>query len=170
MSRSRRLLLAALIAAAACGTNHADDDLADEVPRPDAGGAATDSARGVVAITGADPMTLVVLRHDDGSTTTLAGPVADTLRQAAGLDVSVTGRRTEDGLEATAFRVLRLERLPATDGRLELDDDVAVLLTADGRRVRFPAAPAALRGLAGRRIWIAAEPGGEPRSWGLLEP
>ncbi|MBW3552525.1 MAG: hypothetical protein KY466_03390 [Gemmatimonadetes bacterium] len=170
MSRASLSLLAALIAAAACGTNHADDDLADEAPRPGAGGTAPDTARGVVAITGADPLTRVVLRHDDGSTTTLAGAVADTLRQAAGLDVIVTGRRTEHGLEATAFRVLRLERLPATDGRLELEGDVAVLLTADGRRVRFPAAPAALRGLAGRRVWIAGEPGGEPRSWGLLEP
>lgn len=169
MRRAGLALLAALVLAA-CGTNHADGDLAGDGPPPGAGDPPTDTARGVVAITGADPLTRVVLRHEDGSTTPLAGALADTLRRAAGVEVSVTGRRTEEGLEGTGFRVLRLERLPASDGRLELDGDIAVLLTADGRRLRFPAAPAALRELAGRRVWIAGEPGGEPQSWGLLEP
>lgn len=168
MSRAGFAILVGLLAAG-CGTNHADDDVRDDGPPP-AMGAASDTARGVVAVTGADPLTRVVLRHDDGSTTTLAGPVADTLRAAAGLEVRVTGRRSGDGLEGTGFRILRMERLPATDGRLHIDGDVATLLTADGRSVRFPAAPAALRELAGRRVWIAGEPGGEPQSWGLLEP
>ena len=168
MSRPGLALLTALLAGA-CGTNHGDDDIPDDGPPP-AMGAATDTARGVVAITGADPLTRVVLRHDDGSTTILVGPLADTLRRAAGLEARVTGRRSGDGLEGTTFRILRMEGVPATDGHLEMEGDVAVLLTTDGRRVRFPAAPAALRRLAGRRVWIAGEAGGEPQSWGLLEP
>lgn len=169
MSRAGFALLTALLVGA-CGANHADGDHAADGPPPGAGDPATDTARGVVAVTGADPLTRVVLRHDDGSTTPIAGAIADTLRRAAGLEVAVTGERTEHGLEGAAFRVLGLERLPAADGRLEVEGDVAVLVTADGRRLRFPAAPAALRGLAGRRVWIAGNVGGEPQSWGLLEP
>ena len=168
MSPAHGALVAALVLAA-CSANHAHDDLAEDGP-PEPPDAAAETVRGVVAVTGADPLTRVLLRRDEGSTTALAGPIADTLRGAVGLEVSVTGRRTAAGLEGTAVRVLRLERVPATDGRLEIVDDAAILLTADGRRLRFPAAPAALRALAGRRVWVAGEAGGEPQSWGLLEP
>ena len=169
MSRAGLALLTAL-AVGACGTNHADGDHAADGPPPGARSEPGDTARGVVAVTGADPLTRVVLRHGDGSTTTIAGAIADTLRRAAGLEVAVAGERTEHGLEGDAFRVLRLERLPAADGRLEVEGDAAILVTADGRRLRFPAAPAALRELAGRRVWIAGEPGSEPQSWGRLDP
>lgn len=133
------------------------------------GPAAADTARGVVAVVGAEPTTRVALRTADALLLLVGGPV-ETLRLAAGIDVWVSGRREEDGsLRVETYRVRSADGVPATDGVLELEGDVAVIVTATGDRVRFAPAPAGLRQLAGRHVWIAAPPGSEPRSWGALD-
>lgn len=155
------------VAAAACGGNHAPRG---DAPLPAAGsgaGAATDSVRGVVRVTGADPLTRVELRTAAGEGMTVRG--AEALRGAAGLEVVIHGARTAAAIEATSFRVVALDGTPAADGRLVLEGDAAVLVTAAGERLRYPAAPAALRALAGRHVWVAGEPGREPRQWGTLD-
>lgn len=170
--RLRALALAAGLTAtaAACAANHADQgDHAAGATSDGATALATDTARGIVAIAGADPLTRVVVRGADGRDTEVRGPLADTLRQAIGLDVLVAGRAAGDGIEAAGFRVRGLDGLTAADGRLELDGDGVVLVTVDGSRLRYPAAPEALRQLAGRRVWIAGAPGSEPQHWGALE-
>ena len=176
--RLRGLVLAAGLAATAagCTANHASHaDREDPPTQAGSDGAtvlATDTVRGTVAIAGADPLTRVVLRVADGRATEVRGPLADTLRNALGLDVmvaGVVGGAAGDGIEAAGFRIRGLDGLVAADGRLELDGDAVVLVTVDGARLRYPAAPEALRQLAGRRVWIAGMAGAEPQHWGPLD-
>lgn len=130
---------------------------------------AADTARGVLEVVGAEPLTRVALRTAEGQLP-LSGPAADTLRMASGIEVWVSGAHHEDGsLRVDSYQVRSVAGVPATDGVLELDGDAAVLVTATGERVRFTPAPAGLRGLEGRRVWIAAPPGSEPQSWGVLD-
>jgi hypothetical protein len=131
---------------------------------------AADTVRGIVEVAGADPLTSVVLRTPHGDVR-LSGSQAEALRQASGAEVWVAGNRDEDGsLAIEAYRVRSVDGVEATDGVLELDGDAAVLVTPTGERVRYAHAPAGLRPLVGQRVWIAGPPGGEPRSWGALEP
>ncbi|HUG40632.1 MAG TPA: hypothetical protein VMM12_09110 [Longimicrobiales bacterium] len=165
---SRRLAAVLLGVVGAACANHAieEGDAAGSAP----GDHAPDTLRGVVAITGADPLTQVVLRPAGGAPVTLTGPIADSLRGAVGLVVVVAGRRDGSALEPRTFRVAGLDDLPAADGRLEIEAGAAILVTADGERLRYPGAPEALRRLAGRHVWIAGEPGREPQQWGVLAP
>jgi hypothetical protein len=130
---------------------------------------AADTARGVVEIVGAEPITQVRIATPDGRLT-LTGPGADELRLAAGTEIWVAGTREEgDGFRIEAFAIRAVDGMAAVDGFLELDGDDAVLLTRTGDRVRFTPAPAGVRQLEGRRIWIAGPAGGEPQAWGPLE-
>lgn len=164
-ARGRRFLgilagsLAAL-GATACGPNqHAE-----------AGPMAADTARGLVAVVGADPATRVVMRTPDGDLP-LTGEHAAALRRAAGIEVWAAGRRAADGaLEVEAYRVRSADGLEAVDGVLEMDGDAAVLVTPAGDRIRYTPVPPGLRPLEGRRVWIAGPPGGEPQAWGSLDP
>jgi hypothetical protein len=161
MIRVARLLSAGLVLlAAACGTNN---------HHPEAGPMAADTARGTVGIVGAEPMSWVSLRTEDGPVH-LHGAAAESLRRASGAEVWVSGSRGEDGrLQIEAFRVRSVDGVEATGGILEVDGDAVVLVTADGDRVRYAPAAAGLRTLEGHGVWIAGRPGGEPRSWGLLD-
>jgi hypothetical protein len=167
MTRATRLLCAGLlgaglvVTAGACGANNHHEE---------AGPMAADTARGIVEVVGADPMSWVSLRTGDGPIQ-VDGAAAESLRRASGAEVWVSGSRGEDGrLRVESFRVRSVDGVAATDGILEVDGDAVVLVTSDGERVRYAPASAGLRALEGRRVWIAGEPGGEPRSWGALEP
>jgi hypothetical protein len=130
---------------------------------------AADTARGIVEVVGAEPMSWVSLRTDAGPVQ-IEGAAAESLRWASGAEVWVSGSRGEDGrFLVEAFRVRSVDGVEATDGVLEVDGDAAVLVTADGDRVRYAPAAAGLRALEGHHVWIAGRPGGEPRSWGLLD-
>jgi hypothetical protein len=154
------LAMAAAVLAGACGTNH----------QPGEGPMAADTVRGVVEVAGAEPLTRLVLRTPDGDLP-LSGPPAEALRRASGVEVWLAGSRSEDGsLVVATYRVLSVDGVQATDGVLELEGNAAILVTPEGKRVRFAPAPAGLRSLAGQRVWIAGPPGGEPHSWGMLEP
>jgi hypothetical protein len=145
---------------AACGTNH----------QAGAGPMAADTLHGMVEVVGAEPLTRVVLRTAHGDVV-LAGHYAEPLRNASGIEVWAAGRLAADGsMLLDAFRVRAVDGVPAVDGVLELDGAGAVLVTADGDRIRFSTAPVGLRALAGQRVWISGPPGGEPRSWGSLGP
>ena len=160
------IALAGALLAGACGPGHSDAPGTDQAPA----GPARDTLRGIVAITGSDPLTTVVIRTPDGATVAIRGALADTLRQAAGLDVRLAGTVADGAVSPRRFLVRGMEGLPAADGTLELDADTAVLVTADGARIRYPMAPRDLRLMAGRRVWIAAHPGAEPQHWGALDP
>ena len=146
--------------AATCGGNRTDHAAAAPTPG--------DTLRGVIAVTGAEPMTRVGLRTPSGSVV-LEGTVAETLRRVDGVEVWVAGHREDAGpLRVDSFRVRGLGGLPAADGVLEAEGDAVILVTAEGERVSYHPAPAALRRLAGRRVWIAGEPGGRPQQWGVI--
>lgn len=163
------LTLAALAATAACGGNRSGPDAGDEARQGMVGAEATDSARGIVAVVGADPATMVVVRTADGPVT-IRGPVADTLRAINGVEVQVSGTERGDGsLEASSFRVRSADGLPAVDGILEIQGDTAVLTGPEGERARHAPVPASLRALEGRRVWIAGRSGGAPESWGSID-
>jgi hypothetical protein len=158
--RAAGLVGLAAATAAGCAPNDLDE----------AGPLAGDTVRGVVEIVGAEPITGVRLATADGPVP-LSGPVADQLRPATGAEVWVRGARSEDGpFRVESFAVRAVDGVEAVDGVLELDGDAAVVVTRAGDRVRFSPAPAGLRRLEGRHVWVAAPPGSEPRSWGLLEP
>ncbi len=148
-----------MVAGSACAPNQTTED----------GPVAADTARGIVEIAGAEPITHVRLRTPD-RLVTITGPDADQLRLAQGVEVWVSGVREEAGqLRLEVYEVRAVDGMTATDGVLELDGDAAVLVTRTGERVRFSPAPPGLRQLEGRRVWVAAPPGAEPRSWGPLE-
>jgi hypothetical protein len=135
-----------------------------------AAGVPPDTARGVVAVVGADPLTAVQLQARDGLLS-LEGPALDGLRLADGVEVWARGRRLEDGrMEVDAFRVRAVDGEAAADGVLDVADGVAALVGPDGDRVAFTSLPEGIRELAGRRVWIVGHPGGPVLAWGLLEP
>jgi hypothetical protein len=154
------LAVAAAGPAPACGPNHP----------PGGGPLAGDTARGVVEVVGAEPLTRVVLRSRAGDLP-LTGAPAGTLRRASGVDVWVAGTRTADGsLDVHRFRVRSVDGQEAADGVLELEGGMAVLVTATGDRTRYSSVPAGLRPMEGQRVWIVGSPGGHPMAWGLLDP
>ncbi len=134
-----------------------------------AGGTAVDTLRGTVAVTGADPLTHVVLRTDAGAVD-VQGPGAELLRSVNGLEVMVEGHRAGSTLTARAFRVREADGLPAADGVLEVEGDTAILVTPGGERLAYTPIPSALRARAGQRVWIAGVVGSEPRAWGVIGP
>ncbi len=130
---------------------------------------ARDTLSGMILVTGADPLPRVELRTDDARVR-LTGPVADSLLSLSRAEAVVVGDRRDDELRVRWFRVEKVADMPVVDGVLELDGGAAVLATGDGHRVRFGEAPAGLRALVGRRVWIAGEPGTSPSSWGEVAP
>jgi hypothetical protein len=149
-----------VLLAGACAANQNEE----------AGPLAADTARGIVEVVGAEPMSWVSLRTGDGPLP-LTGAAAESLRRATGVEAWVSGTRDEDGrLRIDAYRIRSVDGVEAMDGVLEVDGDGVVLVTADGERLRFAPVPPGLRALEGRRVWVAGPPGAEPRSWGALEP
>lgn len=138
----------------------------DEVETP-GNRAVADTLRGAVSVVGADPLTRVVLRTGDDQIR-LEGPGAETLRRVNGLIVQVEGRLQDSTMTVAGFHVRAADGLPAADGILEIEGDTAVLVTPAGERLRYAPAPSALRGQAGKRVWIAGETGSEPRAWGVI--
>lgn len=128
-----------------------------------------DTLRGTVRVVGADPVTMVVLTTDQGSVT-LRGEATDALRRVNGLVVRVRGTLRDNAMDVTAFRVREVDGMPAADGVLELEGETAVLVTPDGRRIRYTPVPVALRSRVGARVWIAGTEGGEPQAWGVIDP
>jgi hypothetical protein len=136
---------------------------------PEAGGpVAGDTLRGTVRVVGADPATMVVLDTGDGRVT-LRGEATAGLRRVNGLGVWVRGALRGGAVDVTAFQVREADGMPAADGVLQLDGEAAVLVTADGERLRYTPAPAALRARVGARVWIAGPVGGEPQAWGVIQ-
>lgn len=130
--------------------------------------AAVDTLRGTVRVVGADPVTQLILRTEDGPVD-LQGPAADELRRVNRLVVRVRGHLDGSTMTVADFRVRTAEGLPAADGTLEIDGNAAVLVTPDGERLRYAPAPTSLRARAGSRVWIAGEVGGEPQAWGVID-
>lgn len=129
---------------------------------------AGDTARGTVAVVGADPVSQVVLSAG-GERLVLEGEATVELRRVDGLDVRVRGERDGGRIRVMSFEVIGAHGLVATDGVLEVRGDTAVVVTAEGERAYAPV-PSDLRQHEGERVWIAGPAGGEPQAWGVIAP
>jgi hypothetical protein len=58
--------------------------------------------------------------------------------------------------------------VPAVDGVLAREGERWFVVTADGRRLPVARLPAALRGRAGARVWLAGPPGEAPAAFGVI--
>lgn len=130
----------------------------------------TTTLTGVPARVGAEPLTSVVLRLDDGARVTLTGPLSDELARAAAADVRVRGvsGQTPFGpaLEVAAYRVLRVDGIAVTDGLLVRRADGECLQTDDSTCQPAAGLPADLP--AGSRLWAELAPGGYALRYGVL--
>jgi hypothetical protein len=129
---------------------------------------ATDTARGIVAVTGTDRSMHVVLRQSDGKSIELAGPDRDAVGRASGADVWVTGALDTRGvLTIRQFAVRSVDGEPSIDGVLASEGGRLVLVTPDGARHAIAHAPAALLDHVGARVWITNIERG-PVAFGVL--
>jgi hypothetical protein len=148
-------------------------DKTPSVPRPTLPGegvmadAPLDTARGVVAVVGADPMTRVTLRGDPRGTLTLAGP--SSLSTLSGLELWVAGRQRDGVYEVKEFAVRAADGVPAIDGILTERAGALSLVRADGRLTAIASAPAAIRAFIGKRVWVTLL-GGEVTTFGVVGP
>lgn len=156
----RRLAAACALAALACTRG---------APAPaGASPAAADTLRGTVRVVGSEPGTLVVLRTAAGASVTLLGE-RRLLERVAGLEVRVDGTRRADGrFQVERVAVRAAEGVPAVDGVLVREGERWLLETADGRRLPVARLPAALRGQAGARIWLAGPLDRAPAAFGVI--
>jgi hypothetical protein len=133
--------------------------------------AASDTARGIVAVVGAVPIIEVVLRQPAGRPITLTGPLAKEIGVASGADVSVRGRRVDARtIEVDSYAVRSVDGVTAITGTLAADGDRLVLVTDDGRRHLIARPPTPLREHVGARVWISGDLGSAINAYGVLRP
>jgi hypothetical protein len=169
----------------ACAPNHAASDTGRPggMSTPAEVAAAPDTLRGLVAVVGAEPASWVVLRPATGGPeVTLQGDPVRELRRLSGIEIQVEGRAGPGGGAAAGppgssagrsfivqrFAVLAVDGIPAVDGILEVEDDVAYLILAGGDRIRIAQLPAALRDQSGARVWLAGPLEGEIQAFGVI--
>jgi hypothetical protein len=133
------------------------------------GSTASDTARGIVAVVGAIPITEVVLRPAGGQQITLTGALAREIGVASGADVWVRGRRAgARTIDVAAYAVRSVDGVTAITGTLTADGDRLVLVTDDGRRHPIARPPEPLRQHVGARIWITGDPSTAISTYGIL--
>jgi hypothetical protein len=130
-----------------------------------------DTARGIVAVVGAVPITEVVLRQPTGRPVTLTGSLAKEIGVASGADVWVRGRRVDARtIDVESYAVRSVDGVTAITGTLTADGDRLVLVTDDGRRHTIARPPAPLRQHVGARVWITGDLGTTINAYGVLRP
>jgi hypothetical protein len=133
--------------------------------------AGSDTARGIVAVVGAVPITEVVLRPATGRPITLTGPLAREIGVASGADVWVRGRRVDSRtIDVASYAVRSVDGVTAITGTLAADGDRLVLVTDDGRRHLIARPPAPLRQHVGARVWITGDLATTINAYGVLRP
>lgn len=135
-------------------------------PRPQS---TIDTLSGIPAVVGSSPFMQVVVRSP-GSSVEITGPLAAEIGRAAGVELWVRGRRAGRGLEATEYRVRRVDGRPALDGVLVADGDRLYLRLADGTRRLIASPPDALKAEAGARVWITGGIDQPVAAFGILRP
>ncbi|PHX66228.1 MAG: hypothetical protein CK550_00815 [Gemmatimonadetes bacterium] len=137
---------------------------------------AADTVRGIMAITGSEPLTTMQLTTTTGSRWQLVGDSLQTLRAAVGLEIMVRGvalatdptARPDAQFAVVRFVVRRADGVAAQDGVIEPDGTGFALRMADDRRASLIDAPLALRERIGARIWWAGPLDRAPIAYGIL--
>ncbi len=160
-----------VIAAAVVACHHsATPSAASSFSSPAAGPVAgADTLRGIVAITGATPLTHLVLRPAGGGPAVpLSGDSAAAMRALSGLDVWVQGTAGATSFAVTRFRVRAAGGVPAVDGTLAVNGGAVVLITDDGARHALTAAPPEFASHPGARAWVTLAADQTVITFGLL--
>jgi len=150
-----------------------------QVRTPVTDAAVADTVRGIVEVTGNEPMQTAQLKSLGGAYYSVIGPVEKELRAAAGLEVTVRGRMRpamddpssptpRSGIDAVSFVVRAADGVAAHDGLLVKRGDGFGLQTADGIVHPLPALPATLREMLGARIYLVGPLDRAPVGYGVL--
>ena len=140
-----------------------------------------DTARGVIAVVGNEPVSAVMLTLTSAEATlVLVGePSVNQLRKLAATEVTISGRRTSE-VDRTAsprgslvFRVQRflvraVDGTPAEDGELRSTAAGFVLRRVDGSELKLSALPPALESRVGARIFLAGALDRAPVAYGVI--
>lgn len=139
-----------------------------------------DTARGTLSVVGSEPLTTVVLAQSGpGGMLAIEGTAQASLARMAGLEVVVTGRRTERRsmtaspsgaivFDADRFEVRAADRIAAHDGIVTLEGGKFYLLTPSHGRLAADHLPAALRGRVGARVFLVGPLDRAPVSYGVI--
>ncbi len=130
--------------------------------------AVTDSARGVVAITGTAVEQRIELRSDRGTVVIdPSGSQAPLLARLSGLEVMIRGVATGRRFQVASFLVLSADGEPVVDGTLTKRGATFAIVTAQGAKaIAMP--PVAFQDLIGARIWIRGSLDRTPSSYGVI--
>ena len=145
--------------------------------------AAIDSLRGVIVVTGNEPLSRVTIEAEGetwlvDSAASPSTPLSE-LRGAAGLEVTLVGvadstRRPGGGpVPMRSFRLLRffvraVDGQPAVDGILVQEPSGALLRLSDGTSLPIAEVPPALASQIGARIYWAGSTAEAPMAYGVL--
>jgi hypothetical protein len=145
-------------------------------PPPAAPGTAVQTLTGLLAVTGAQPMTFVTLQPEDGRAVQLLGQYESELRRLAGAVIRVEGTSATGRMPGPALTVRRYE-LVSVDGQRPY---VGVLEAAGGeyrlagvQSMRLLGVPPELAGRAGATIWVVGAREGDAvrlQSYGIIRP
>lgn len=142
-------------------------------PLPEHGVMLQDESRitGRVDVVGAEPLTQVMIRPQDGPALRVTGDNVRFLERAAGATVEATGVvEDEDAtLDVRTFKVTDVDGMPAIDGVLFRDAQGFGLVDSAGETHRMDSPPAALQRLVGARVWITGALDA-PQAWGVIIP
>ncbi len=129
-----------------------------------------DSAVGVVSVVGTAFDKAVALRV--GETVIQLGLTdADigSMGRMGGVQVVVRGIRSGANFSVVSFTARSVEGQPVIDGTIRVEGHDVLLDTSNGR-IPLGNPPAALRSLAGTRIWLSGPPETGPNSYGIITP
>lgn len=170
-------LLGALLAAAPLASGIACHRARTSAGVPSA--TAADSARGIVQVTGSEPVTSVVLSAPGGYVA-LQGAEADRLRPLAGVEAVAMGTRLSaptspgsragDAMIVARFVVRAVDGVPAIDGVVASVGSGFAIVTADGVRHAAPHLPTPLQSRVGARVYLAGPLGSPPTAYGVIPP
>ncbi len=150
---------------------------------PEGDGAAvvvSDTARGIVSVVGSEPLTTVVLAlTGPGGLLAIEGPAQAALGRMAGLEVVVSGRRSERRsmtaspsgaivFEAGRFEVRAADSIAAHDGIVTVEGGKFYLRTASHGRLAADHLPSALRERVGARVFLVGPLDRAPVSYGFI--
>lgn len=140
--------------------------------------ASPDSLRGVVAVVGNTPNTIVSLTAADGRIVVVHGDVLPELRAASGLEVMLFGSHagtTRDGvpretpvMHGDRYIVRAVDGAPAHDGMLRFRNGVFLLERWGQSAVILTTVPDALRKQVGARVYWVGAFDRAPLAYGVL--
>jgi hypothetical protein len=158
-----RVLILLIVATAGCVAP-------SPAPRAAAAGAeAGDSVAGTLRVVGSAPVNVRLVIQSATGSATVGGPLREELRNLAGAEVTLLGRREGADFVASDYRVRSIDGRPVTLGTVEAaDGEYLRLRTSAGEVVYLVGAPAQLQ--PGQKVWVQGPRGVIVQSFGTVRP